>query len=60
MMTSERCAAILLKAAQRRKRQVLMGPGHLAAWARLLAPGLLDRLTVKVVLEPVWKRVSKG
>ena len=33
-MTSERYTAILLKAAQRRKRQVLMGPGHLAAWMR--------------------------
>ena len=60
MMSSERCAVILLKAAQRRKRQVLMGPGHLAAWARLLAPGLLDRATEKVVLEPIRKRVSKG
>ncbi len=60
MMTSERCATILLKAAQHRKRQVLMGPGHLAAWMRLLAPGLLDWATVKVVLEPVRRRVSKG
>ena len=33
-----------------------MGPGFLAAWLKVLAPGLLDWLVVKVFLEPVVRR----
>lgn len=46
MMTAERCAALSLQAAYRRQREVLMGPGRLIAWLKLLAPGLLDRIVV--------------
>mgnify|MGYP001058509729 CR=1 FL=1 len=46
MMTAERCAGIILRAADRRQREVLMGPGRLIAWFKLLAPGLLDRMLV--------------
>ncbi len=55
-MTSEQCAQIVLKAALKRRREVLMGPGTLAVWLRLLAPGLLDWLTIKVFLEPAARR----
>jgi short-subunit dehydrogenase len=55
-MTSDRCAQIVLEAAVKRRREVLMGPGPLAVWLRLLAPGLLDWLTVKVFLEPAARR----
>jgi NAD(P)-dependent dehydrogenase (short-subunit alcohol dehydrogenase family) len=51
-MTSERCAQIAREAAFKRRRELLMGPGTLAVWLRLLAPGLLDWLTIKVFLEP--------
>ncbi len=57
-MTSERCAEIVLEAALRRRREVLMGPGPLAVWLRLLAPGLLDWLTIKVFLEPAARRAK--
>jgi len=46
MMSAERCAEIILPAAYRRQREVLMGPGHLIAWLKLLTPGLLDRILV--------------
>jgi short-subunit dehydrogenase len=46
MMTAEHCAEITLRAAYRRQREVLMGPGRLVAWLKLLAPGLLDRILI--------------
>jgi len=46
MMTSERCAEVILRAAYRRQREVIMGPGRLIAWLKLLAPGLLDRIVI--------------
>jgi short-subunit dehydrogenase len=56
MMTAERCAAITLEAARRRRREVVLGPGWLAVWLKVLAPGLLDWLAVKVFLEPAIRR----
>jgi len=55
-MTAERCAQITLDAAYKRRREVLMGPGLLAIWLKVLAPGFLDWLSVKVFLEPVIRR----
>ena len=46
MMTAERCAEIILQAAYRRQREVLMGPGRLIAWLKLIAPWLLDRIVI--------------
>jgi short-subunit dehydrogenase len=60
MMTAERCAEITLQAANKRRREVLMGPGVLAVLIRTLAPGLLDKLTVKIFLEPAIKRAKAG
>ncbi len=59
-MTADQCAAITLKAAARRKREVLMGPGWLAVWMRLIAPGLVDKITVEMFLKPVARRVKKA
>lgn len=33
-----------------------MGPGPLLVWLKVLAPGFLDWLAVKVFLEPVVRR----
>ncbi len=55
-MSAECCAEIALRAADRRRRDVLMGPGRLAVWLKVLAPGFLDWLAVKVFLEPVIRR----
>ena len=55
MMTAERCAEIILRAAYRRQREVLMGFGHLIAWLKLLAPGLLDRIAINFLRATVQR-----
>jgi short-subunit dehydrogenase len=60
MMTAEQCARIVLTSALRRRREVLMGPGRLAVWLKLLAPDLLDWITIKVFMEGVARRVRSG
>lgn len=57
-MTADRCAEIVLRSAQRRKREVLMGPGWLAAWLKVIAPGLLDWLAVEMFLKPAARRAA--
>ena len=47
-MTAEAAAAIILRAAAQRQREVRFWPGTLLAWLRLLAPGLLDRIILQV------------
>ena len=46
MMTADHCAEIILQAAYKRKRELMMGPGNLIAWLKLLAPGLVDRFVI--------------
>ncbi len=58
MMTADKCAEITLGAAHKRRREVLMGPGALTVWLKLLAPGFLDWLSVKMFLEPVIRRAK--
>ena len=55
-MTADQCAQIVLRAARRRKRQVVMQPGPLALWLKLIAPGWVDRLTISRFLRPAVKR----
>jgi len=56
MMSAERCAEITLRAAYKRRREVLMGPGAMTIWLKLLSPGLLDWLAIKVFFEPAARR----
>ena len=60
MMTADRCADITLRAALKRRREVLMGPGALSVWLKVLAPGFLDWLAVKMFLEPAIRRAKAG
>jgi len=59
-MTSDQCAQIVLNAAFKRRREVLMGPGVLATWVKVIAPNFLDWLTFKVFLEPAIRRAKAG
>ena len=59
-MTAEQCARIVLNAAYKRRREVLMGPGTLATWLRLLAPGLLDWIAVNVFLKSAVRRARQN
>lgn len=59
-MTSDRCAGIILNAAQKRRREVWMGPGTLAVWLKVIAPGFLDWFAVKVFLGAAVRRARSG
>ena len=59
-MTADKCAGIVLNAAYKRRREVLMGPGIFAVLFKTLAPGLVDWLTFKIFLEPAIKRAKAG
>lgn len=59
MMNAEHCAGIILRAADRRQREVLMNPGRLVAWLKLLAPGLLDRIMISF-LKATLRRQQKN
>jgi short-subunit dehydrogenase len=59
-MTADQCANIILNAADKRRREVLMGPGALVTWLKVIAPGFLDWLTFKVFLEPAIRRAKAG
>jgi short-subunit dehydrogenase len=59
MMTAEHCAEIILRGAYRRRREVLMSPGRLIAWFKLLAPGLLDRSMI-AFLKGIVRREQKN
>lgn len=55
-MTAEQCARVVLQAARRRKRQVVMRPGSVALWLKLIAPAWLDRLIMEKYLRPMVER----
>jgi short-subunit dehydrogenase len=55
-MTAEQCARIVIQATRQRKRQVVMRPGPLALWLKLIAPSMLDRLTISRFLRPAVRR----
>jgi hypothetical protein len=57
-MTSDQCAQITLNAAHKRRREVLMGPGALAVWLKLIAPGFLDWFAVKIFLGAAIRRAK--
>jgi len=49
MLTPQRCADVIIKAAAKRKRQVIMTPyGVVGAWLSVFAPSLLDYLSCLV------------
>lgn len=59
MMTAEQCADIIIEAARRRNRLVVMSPGGLGQWLKLIAPDWMDKLTIQRFLKPVAKRLGE-
>lgn len=57
MMSSEKCAQIIVEAARRRRREMMLGPGKMGALLRLIAPRTLERIIINKVLRPVEKRL---
>jgi len=60
MMTAEECAKIIIKAAKQRKREVLMWPGPISSWLKVIAPGLLDKVVMDKVFRPIVERANQG
>ena len=60
MMTADRCAQIILRAAMKRKREVLMGLGTVGVWLKMVAPELVDKIAVESVLKAAISRISGG
>jgi short-subunit dehydrogenase len=58
-MSADQCAQIILKAAQKRKRQIVMHPGSIGIWIKLIAPNIVDRLILSF-LRPAIRRASDG
>lgn len=49
-MTSEECARLILRAMQRRQRLVITSlRGQLGRWARLILPGMVDRIAERAI-----------
>ena len=57
MMSSDRCAEIIIEAARRRKREIMLGPGKIGALLKLIAPITTERFTINRVLRPIEKRI---
>jgi len=50
IMTAARCAELVLTAARRRRRLVLLSwRGKIGRWVRMFAPGLIDRVAARAV-----------
>jgi short-subunit dehydrogenase len=50
VMSVERCARIILRAMERRRREVLMtARGKVGQWVKLAAPGLVDRIALRAI-----------
>ena len=50
VMSVERCARIILKAMERRRREVVMtARGKAGMWVKLVAPGLVDRIALRAI-----------
>jgi short-subunit dehydrogenase len=43
-MTADECAEIIIDAAKQRKREVVMKPGKISRWIKLISPSLLDKI----------------
>jgi short-subunit dehydrogenase len=59
-MTADECSRVVVEAARRRKRQVVMWPGGPFLWLKLIAPGWVDRLIVSALLRRAVKRIPHG
>jgi len=50
VMSAEKCARLILRAADHRRREVVMtARGKLGQWARLVVPGIVDRVAERAI-----------
>ena len=52
VMSAEKCAQLIIQAAATRKRELMMTwRGKAGVWVKLIAPGLVDRIAKKAIME---------
>jgi short-subunit dehydrogenase len=52
VMSAERCAKLIIQAAATRKRELIMTwRGKVGLWVKLIAPGVVDRVAKKAIIE---------
>jgi short-subunit dehydrogenase len=52
VMSAERCAKLIIRAAAARKRELIMTwRGKMGLWVKLIAPGVVDRVAKKEIIE---------
>jgi hypothetical protein len=51
-MPAEKCAQLIIQAAAARKRELIMTwRGKVGLWIKLIAPGIVDRVAQKAIIE---------
>ena len=58
-MTADCCARIVIRGVRQRRRQIVMRPGRLILWMKLIAPGWMDRQIISKFLRPAVKRTMR-
>ena len=52
IMTAERCAALMVKAMEKRRRLLIPSlRGKVGRWLRLLSPGVIDWMAARAILK---------
>jgi len=59
-MTADECAEIIIDAAKQRKREVVMKPGKISRWIKLLSPSLLDKLIIERAKKIIEREAQNG
>jgi len=59
-MTADECAEIIIEAAKQRKREVVMKPGKISRWIKLISPSLLDKLIIERAKKIIEREAQKG
>ena len=50
IMSTEKCAQLLIKAVEKRKREKIMGlRGSAGVWIKMFAPGIVDRIAQNAI-----------
>ena len=58
-MTADECAEIIIDAAKQRKREVVMKPGKISRWIKLISPSLLDKLIIERAEKIIEREAQK-
>ena len=58
-MTADECAEIIIDAAKQRKREVVMKPGKISRWIKLISPSLLDKLIIERAKKIIEREAQK-